>query len=356
MRAGSIQVCGGTLETGWWGPRPAEAPTLVLLHEGLGSVALWRDVPARLAAATGWGVFAYSRFGYGNSDGTPVPRPMTYMHDEARMVLPEVLGAAGIERAVLIGHSDGGSIAAIYAGSFSPVPAGRVSAGRVSAGHVSAGHVSAPPVSWPGSARPPTSSQDAPPQVVGGRAKPGHDTVGHHTRRDDTGSHDAGSHDTGGHDTGCRGTRRDDPGTNPVLLGLVTIAAHFVVEDLNIASIRRIKAEYETGTLRQRLARYHRDVDVAFRGWNDAWLDPRFRDFDITGFLPDIQVPILALQGEDDPYGTDGQLRILEGNVQAPITTQLIADARHSPHLEAADNTLAAIASFIANLPRGSAP
>ena len=69
MRAGSLQVCGGTLETGWWGPGPAEAPTLVLLHEGLGSVALWRDVPERLAAATGWGVFAYSRFGYGDSDG-----------------------------------------------------------------------------------------------------------------------------------------------------------------------------------------------------------------------------------------------------------------------------------------------
>jgi pimeloyl-ACP methyl ester carboxylesterase len=286
MRAGSIQVCGGTLETGWWGPGPAEAPTLVLLHEGLGSVALWRDVPERLAAATGWGVFAYSRFGYGNSDGTPLPRPMTYMHDEARMVLPQVLDAAGIERAVLVGHSDGGSIAAIYAGAFSPVQAGRGSVGNVS-----------------------------------GR-------------------------DTGGRETG----------DSPVLLGLVTIAAHFVVEDLNIVSIRRIKAEYETGTLRQRLARYHRDVDVAFRGWNDAWLDPRFRDFDITGFLPCIQVPILALQGEDDPYGTDEQLRIFEAHVRAPIATQLIADARHAPHLEAADNTLADIASFIANLPRGSAP
>jgi pimeloyl-ACP methyl ester carboxylesterase len=336
MRAGSLQVCGGTLETGWWGPGPAEAPTLVLLHEGLGSVALWRDVPARLAAATGWGVFAYSRFGYGNSDGVKLPRPMTYMHDEALVVLPEVLNAAGIERAVLVGHSDGGSIAAIYAGWFAPKPTGRVSAGNVLATdvlteNVLAGKVSAPPVSWPGLARPPTSSQDAPPQVVGGRAEPGHDTRGH----------DAGGHDTGG----C-----------PALLGLVTIAAHFVVEDLNIASIRRIKAEYETGTLRQRLARYHRDVDIAFRGWNDAWLDPRFRDFDITDFLPHIQVPILALQGADDPYGTAEQLRVLEANVQAPITTQLIADARHSPHLEAADHTLTAIASFIANLPRGSAP
>jgi pimeloyl-ACP methyl ester carboxylesterase len=262
MRAGRIQVTGGALENGWWGPEPAEAPTLVLLHEGLGSVALWRDVPARLAEATGYGVFAYSRFGYGDSDGTTLPRPMTYMHHEALVVLPEVLRTAGIKRPVLIGHSDGGSIAAIHAGS-----------------------------------------------------------VG------------------------------DGTGIKP--LALVTIAAHFIVEDLNIASIRQIKTEYDSGALRPRLARYHRDVDTAFRGWNDAWLDPRFRDFDITGFLPRIDVPILALQGEDDPYGTDEQLRVFEANVRVPITIQRIAGAQHAPHLEAKDATLAAITSFIANLPRG---
>jgi pimeloyl-ACP methyl ester carboxylesterase len=260
MRAGQIQVGGGTLETAWWGPGPTEAPSLVLLHEGLGSVALWRDVPKRLAASTGWGVFAYSRFGYGYSDTTPLPRPMTYMHHEAQVVLPEVLRAAGIERAVLVGHSDGGSVAAIYAGSGSAAP----------------------------------------------------------------------------------------------LLGLITIAAHFIVEDQNIASICQIKTEYETGGLRGRLARYHRDVDTAFRGWNDAWLDPRFRDFDITGFLPTIRVPILALQGAVDPYGTDEQLRVFEANVRAPITIQVIAGAQHSPHLEAKDATLTAITSFIANLPRGA--
>jgi pimeloyl-ACP methyl ester carboxylesterase len=267
MRAGTIPIDGGTLATAWWGPGPAEAPSLVLLHEGLGCIALWRDVPERLAAATGWGVFAYSRFGYGDSDSTPLPRKLTYMHDEAQTVLPQVLRAAGITRTVLVGHSDGGSIAAIYAGSVM--------------------------VSGPG---------------------------------------------------------------NPSLLGLVTLAAHFIVEDLNIASIRQIKSEYETGTLRRRLARYHRDVDTAFRGWNDAWLDPGFRDFDITGFLPAIRVPVLALQGALDPYGTDVQLRLLEANVQAPVSTRLIPGARHSPHLEAAEDTLAAITSFIANLPRGSSP
>ena len=117
MRTGTIQVGGGMLETAAWGPTPAQAPTLVLLHEGLGSVALWRDIPERLAASTGWGVFAYSRFGYGHSDTTPLPRPMTYMHHEAQVVLPQVLEAAGIRHNVLVGHSDGGSIAAIYAGS-----------------------------------------------------------------------------------------------------------------------------------------------------------------------------------------------------------------------------------------------
>ena len=274
MRPGTIQIDGGTLETGWWGPAPSDAPTIVLLHEGLGSVALWRDVPERLAEATGWGVFAYSRFGYGQSDTVKLPRPMSYMHDEARVALPRVLRAAGIERTVLIGHSDGGSIAAIYAGMVSP----------------ETDRITSP-------------------------------------------------------------FRAGDP--PPLLLGLVTIAAHFFVEDLNIESIRQIKITYETSDLRPRLARYHRDVDAAFLGWNGAWLDPRFRNFDIVEFLPRIATPILALQGADDPYGTDEQLRVFAASVTAPIETHLIPGAKHSPHLEAKDATLAAIAAFIADLQAG---
>ena len=159
---------------------------------------------------------------------------MRYMHDEALRVLPRVLDAAGIERAILIGHSDGGSIAAIHAG---------------------------------------------------------------------------GAHD-------------------PRIAGIVLIAAHFFVEDLNLQSIARIRTEYETTDLRDRLARYHANVDNAFRGWNDAWLDPRFRDFDITGYLPDITVPVLALQGVDDPYGTEAQLEALERWVKTPLETRLIPAAR----------------------------
>jgi pimeloyl-ACP methyl ester carboxylesterase len=242
-----------SLETKWWGPRPDEAPTLVLLHEGLGCVALWRDFPEALMEATGCGVFAYSRFGYGGSDPVTLPRPMTYMHDEALSVLPHVLDAAGVRRAILIGHSDGGSIAAIYAGA-------------------------------------------------------------------------------------VRDAR---------VLGVAMLAAHFFVEELNIASIRAIRQTYDEGDLRVRLARYHRDVDVAFRGWNDAWLDPRFRAFDITDQVACIRVPVLALQGSEDSYGSDEQLRVLERAARCEVATRLIGGARHSPHLEARQATMDVIVPFV---------
>jgi pimeloyl-ACP methyl ester carboxylesterase len=115
---GSMALADGRrLETAWWGPGPEATPTILLLHEGLGSVSLWRDMPARLSAATGCGVMAYSRLGYGQSDTVPLPRPLTYMHDEACEVLPEVLDAAALRRVLLLGHSDGGSIATIHAGA-----------------------------------------------------------------------------------------------------------------------------------------------------------------------------------------------------------------------------------------------
>ncbi|HEY7581168.1 MAG TPA: alpha/beta fold hydrolase [Acetobacteraceae bacterium] len=246
-------IGGKYLEARWWGPGPEDAPTLVLLHEGLGCVALWRDFPEVLVETTGCGVFAYSRFGYGGSDPVTLPRPMSYIHDEAIDVLPRVLDAAGVHRVVLIGHSDGGSIAAIHAGAV-----------------------------------------------------------------------------------------RD-----PRVAGVVTIAAHLFVEEINIAAIRAIRVTYATGDLRARLARYHRHVDVAFHGWNGAWLDPRFRDFDISGQASRIAVPVLALQGSDDPYGTDEQLRLFERLATCPVATRLISGARHAPHLEARDATLEAIVPFV---------
>ena len=117
MRPGEILLAEGRLEAGWWGPGPEAAPTIVMLHEGLGSLGLWREFPARLAAVTGWGVFAWSRFGYGGSDPVALPRPLDYLRREATGVLPRVLDAAGLRRFILFGHSDGASIAAIHAGA-----------------------------------------------------------------------------------------------------------------------------------------------------------------------------------------------------------------------------------------------
>lgn len=247
-----IMLDGKRIETAWWGPAPDTAPTLVLLHEGLGSVELWRGFPAALQAATGFGVFAYSRFGYGRSSSIALPRPLSYMHDEARQVLGPVLDATGIRRCILVGHSDGGSIAAIYAGE------------------------------------------------------------------------------------------QDDLR----LAGLVTIAAHFIVEDICISSIAGITRDYERGGLRARLARYHDDVEAAFRGWSGAWLDPGFRAWDITRQVAGIKLPTLMLQGADDPYGTVEQLRVAERHARCPLETQLIPGAKHSPHVEAPDATCAAVAAF----------
>lgn len=253
MRLHDIILDGRHLEAAWWGSPADQAPTLVLLHEGLGCVALWRDFPERLQAATGCGVFAWSRFGYGQSDPAHLPRPMTYMHDEALLVLPRILDEIGVQRAILVGHSDGGSIAAIYAGGVK----------------------------------------------------------------------------------------------DPRIMGIVLMAAHFFVEDLNLTKIATTKVAYETTDLRGRLSRYHRDVDNAFNGWSGAWLDPRFRAFDITMSLQAIQVPVLALQGADDPYGSVEQLRVLERNTHVATQTLLIPGARHSPHLEAKDETLSAILDFV---------
>jgi pimeloyl-ACP methyl ester carboxylesterase len=118
---GFIEIGASRLEYSWNGPRPDEAATFVLLHEGLGSVERWGDFPARLTATGGGGrgrgVFAYSRAGYGRSSPSAMPRGITFMHEEARDVLPRVLEAIALKRGILIGHSDGASIAAIYAGS-----------------------------------------------------------------------------------------------------------------------------------------------------------------------------------------------------------------------------------------------
>src|SRR6201987_3708515 len=114
--SGFLTIASPRLEYRMTGPRPDQAPAIVMLHEGLGSVGLWNDFPDRLQQATGLGVFVYSRAGYGQSSPVALPRPLTYMHDEARDVLPALLAGIGLPRGLLLGHSDGASIAAIYAG------------------------------------------------------------------------------------------------------------------------------------------------------------------------------------------------------------------------------------------------
>ena len=117
MKRHWVNLPGARLEAAWWGPGPDAAPTIALLHEGLGCLALWRDFPAALAAATGCGVLAWSRPGYGASSAISLPRPFSYLHDEARERVSPVLDAFGVRRCLLLGHSDGASIAAIHAGS-----------------------------------------------------------------------------------------------------------------------------------------------------------------------------------------------------------------------------------------------
>lgn len=112
-----IEIDGVKLECAWFGDAPKDAPTLVMLHEGLGSVSIWRDYPAALAKATKTRVFAYSRAGYGKSDPVNLPRPLDFMQREAKEILPKLLDKIGFKRGILVGHSDGGSIAAAYAGS-----------------------------------------------------------------------------------------------------------------------------------------------------------------------------------------------------------------------------------------------
>jgi pimeloyl-ACP methyl ester carboxylesterase len=240
------------------GPRPDAAPTIVMLHEGLGCVGLWNDFPDKLQAATGAGVFVYSRAGYGRSSPVTLPRPLTFMHEEARNVLPKLLDAIGFRRGLLLGHSDGASIAAIYAGS-----------------------------------------------------------VADHRVR-----------------------------------GLVLIAPHFFTEDMGIAEIARARKAYASTDLRERLERWHADVDNAFGGWNDAWLDPAFRAWDITETLAYIRVPILIVQGEDDQYGTQRQIEVAREECYCPVEVALLPGVRHAPHREAPARLLAAVSEFTNRLLR----
>jgi len=252
-----VHLAGGLrIEVARVGVDDPSAPLMVFLHEGLGSVALWKDTPARLCAAGGWRGLVYSRPGYGRSTprGAGERWATDFMHRQATEVLPAVLEGCGVDAAVdppwLFGHSDGGTIALIHAAT-------------------------------------------SPDRVA----------------------------------------------------GAIVLAPHVFVEDISVESIVRAREGYATG-LRERLSRFHDDVDSAFFGWADAWLDPAFRTWSITPLLSAIRCPVLAIQGHDDEYGTMAQIDAI---VQAtPGAAALALDGcGHSPHRERPDAVTEATLAFV---------
>lgn len=254
-----IEAGGARLEIQRLAGRAGGPPEpLIFLHEGLGSVAMWRDWPARVCEATGRPGVVYSRRGYGQSDAVPDVRGAgrlkpDYMHREALEVLPALLEALQVERPVLLGHSDGGSIALLHAAHF-PVRA-------------------------------------------------------------------------------C-----------------VVMAPHVMVEELSVRSIEQARHAYEEGGLRERLRRYHADVDGAFWQWNDIWLSQDFRSFDIRSECRRITAPVLAIQGVDDPYGTLEQIHQI-GPTRGVLRMEELQACGHSPHRDQPEQTTSLITGFLAALP-----
>jgi pimeloyl-ACP methyl ester carboxylesterase len=259
MQTDQLNVDGRRIEYRFAKPALATGADLVMLHEGLGSVSLWKEFPEQLAQATGCRTLVYSRLGYGRSSPLDAPRRVDYMHEEARVWLPIILDRLGIDRPVLCGHSDGASIALIHA------------------------------------------------------ASPGSDVA-----------------------------------------GIMALAPHVKVEDLSVRSIAAAKTAFLQTDLRMRLSRHHADVDSAFWGWNRIWLDPAFRDWNIEGLLPSICCPILAIQGEDDEYGTMEQIESIARSAPA-VKLLAVPACRHSPHRDQPQAVLAAAQAFVAEVAIGAA-
>jgi pimeloyl-ACP methyl ester carboxylesterase len=253
MHSGFVRAGGHSLEYQLIPAHQINRPALVLFHEGLGSVSMWRDFPALVAAATGCQTLVYSRYGYGQSDILEEAFKPDFMHREACEVLPELLAELGIANPLLVGHSDGASIALLHAaGKYNPVA------------------------------------------------------------------------------------------------GLVVMAPHCFVEDISIRSIEAARLAFESTDLPARLARHHRDARRTFYGWNDIWLNPDFRTWNIEGCLPDISCPILAIQGMDDEYGTMAQIEAIARQADASPGVEVLklADCRHSPHRDQTTAVIEAISRF----------
>ena len=236
-------------------PATRDGPPIVLLHEGLGSVGLWKGFLPDLVAATGLRVVAYSRLGHGWSDRPPAPRTHRFMDEEALEILQQVREQLGVEAPILVGHSDGATIALI---------------------HAAARHIA----------------------------------------------------------------------------GVVAIAPHVLVEELTLRGIRATVSRFESGDLRKRLARHHRDPEACFRGWSDVWLDPGFRAWTLEPLLPRVACDVLVVQGNDDPYGSMAHLQTIERLAGGRVDT-LALPCGHAPHLERPRETLAAVREFVRRLVDG---
>jgi len=250
----SVHAAGHSLNYEWLGEGQG-TPVLVFLHEGLGSIRQWRDFPAKLCAATGLRGMVFDRYGYGQSDTLQESkRGVHFMHDEALRALPEVFKELKIEKPILVGHSDGASIALIHAGGGFPVKA------------------------------------------------------------------------------------------------VVAMAPHVFIEPICLSSIRKIAETFETGDLPKALGKYHRDARKTFYGWADVWLDPDFPQWDIRDdILPRIECPVLAIQGEDDEYGTMQQLDDIQARVKNCRLLKL-PDCGHSPFRDQPEKVLLAVKEFVAKI------
>jgi pimeloyl-ACP methyl ester carboxylesterase len=183
------------------------------------------------------------------------------MHEEGFTGLPEVLDAAGVRTAWLVGHSDGGSIALLHAST---------------------------------------------------------------------------------------------PRALPRVRGLLLEAPHVFCEEVTVRAIAQARLEYLNGDLRARLARYHGpNVECAFWGWNRAWLDPGFRAWNIEDCLPSVTVPVLVIQGTDDPYGTLLQVDAIERGCSGGVRRCVFDRCGHSPHRDRPGETLREMASFLRDLRGG---
>ena len=255
-----LRVGGRRLRVRWIPPgdqgHRARRPCLVFLHEGLGSIELWKDFPDRLCRLTGCAGLVYDRRGYGGSERLTGPWTDHYLLEEAAVFLPGVLSALAVDCAVLIGHSGGGTIALIAA------------------------------------------AQKCQPVV-----------------------------------------------------GVITEAAHIFVEDRTLAGIRRAVRAFETGGLRSKLTRYHREnTDAVFRRWASKWLSPGYRAWNIRVLLPQISCPLLVLQGEEDEYGSAAQVEGIVRQASGPVTASLIPGCGHVPHVQARARVLSEMQRFVAQL------